>query len=292
MTVNALALGQRPGLFTRVEALQAGLTDDDLKSSEYRRVIHGVYRTEKTPLTHELRCRAVAMKLPPGAVITGKSAATLHGVALARPQDPVEVLVKGCKRLHGIRCWAVRHYEFESAPWSGVRLAVLERAALDILMRNSLHQAVGLCDMLLHARVIDKETIGKYMEGRHDYGIRRARRAFEFLDHRAESLPESVLRVMFVMAGLKPVPQLEIPGENGTMLRADLGFDDARVLVEYDGAWHAEPEQFRRDQRRLRWLRASGWHVIVVTAEDLAKAPQRIVDEVQAVVQRRTPNFA
>ncbi|MEV6230278.1 DUF559 domain-containing protein [Saccharopolyspora shandongensis] len=291
MAINVLAVGQCPGLFTRVEALQAGLTDHDLRNPEYCRVIHGVYRTSETILTHELRCRAVAMKLPPGAVITGKSAATLHGVPLARPQDPVEVLVKGCKRLHGIRCWAVRHYEFESIEWSGVRLATLERAALDILMRNSLPQAVGLCDMLLHAGVIDKDTIGRYLEGRHDYGIRRARRAFEFLDHRAESPPESVLRVMFVMAGLNPVPQLEIPGENGSLLRADLGFDEARVLVEYDGAWHADPEQFRRDQQRLRWLRANGWHVIVVTAEDLAKAPQRIVDAVQAAVRRR-PDFA
>ncbi|MBB5154783.1 endonuclease domain-containing protein [Saccharopolyspora phatthalungensis] len=225
-------------------------------------------------------------------MITGKSAATLHGVPVARPQDPVEVLIKGCKRLHGIRSWAVRHYGFESTPWFGIRLATLERTALDLLMRNGLHQAVGLCDALLHAGLIDEETIGKYMVGRHDHGIRRARRAFGFLDRRAESIPESVLRVMLVLAGLNPVPQLKIPGETGSMLRGDLGFEEAKVLVEYDGAWHADPEQFYRDQQRLRWLRANGWHVIVVTAEDLAKAPRRIVEEVKAAVSSRKPKFA
>lgn len=231
------------------------------------------------------------MKLPPEAVITGKSAATLHGVPIARPQDPVEVLIKGCKRLHGVRSWDVRNYGFESAPWFGVRLATLERTALDLLIRNSLYQAVGLCDALLHARVIDKETIGRYLEGRHDHGINRARRAFELLDHRAESIPESVLRVMFVLAGLKPVPQLEIPGETGAMLRADLGFEEAKVLVEYDGAWHADAAQFQRDQRRLRWLRSNGWHVIVVTAQDLAESPNRIVEEVEAAVLGRALKF-
>lgn len=287
MAINTLAIGETQGLFTRAEALQAGLTDRDLRKGRFHRVVHGVYRTADTPLTHELRCRAVAMMLPPDAVITGRSAATLHGVPLARPQDPVEVLVKGCKRLHGIKTWDVRRYPFEYLPWAGVQLATLERTALDLLARNSLHQGVALCDALLHSGLISKETVGRFLAGRHDDGIVLARKGFELLDGRAESIPESVLRVMFVLAGLKPTPQLAIPGDCGVTLRADLGFEQAKVVVEYEGAWHADPEQFQRDQRRRNWLRVNGWHVIVVTAGDLANDADRVVKDVLTAVRAR-----
>lgn len=290
MAINMTAIGRTRGLFTRAEAIEAGLTDKDLRKGPFRRVLHGVYRTADTPLTHELRCKAAAMMLPPEAVITGRSAATLHGVALARPHDPVEVLVKGCKRLHGVRTWDVRRYPFECFPWAGVRLATLERTAFDLLARNSLHQGIALCDALLHSGLITEGAVGRFLGGRRDDGIVLARKGFELLDGRAESIPESVLRVMFVLAGLDPVPQLPILGPGGTELRADLGFEEARVVVEYEGAWHADPVQFQRDQRRRRWLRDSGWHVIVVTADDLANAADRIIQQVAAVVRAREPS--
>jgi very-short-patch-repair endonuclease len=287
MALNTAALGSTGGLFTRAEALAAGLTDRDLRSPEYQRVVHGVYRTSSTPLTHELRCRAVAMKLPPHAVITGRSAATLHGVSLARPHDPVEVIVEGGKRFHGVRNWNVHCHASETRPWCGVRLATPERTAVDLLTRNSLQQGVALCDAMLHAGLVDKDALGRVLRDRHDDGIVRARKAFELLDGRAESIPESVLRVLMVLEGLRPVPQLEVPTDFGGVFRVDLGFERAKVAVEYEGAWHADPEQFRRDERRREWLRAKGWLVIVVTADDLATDPRNVIAEIREAVRAR-----
>ncbi len=278
------------GLFTRAEALSAGLDDNDLRSPEYRRVIQGVYSLAEKPSTHVRRCSAAALRLPEHAVITGRSAATLYGVELARPSESVEVIVDGCKRVYGVRSWDVRNSPSESLRWSRIRVATLERTALDLLARNGLHQGVAYCDALLHAGLLSPGDIGAFLQGRHDDGIVRARQGVELLDGRAESVPESVLRVALVLAGLRPRPQLEIPGEFGVPLRADLGFEREKVVVEYDGAWHGDPERFRRDRHRLAWLRAHGWHVIVVTSERLGDLAG-VVDEVCAAVTRRAHDF-
>ncbi|MDI2030016.1 DUF559 domain-containing protein [Saccharopolyspora sp. TS4A08] len=286
---NKVALGGTRGLFTRKEALQQGFSDKDLRNGPYRRIFHGVYLLESVPLTHELLCRGAAMVLPPDAVITGRSAASLHGIDLARPTDPVEVLTRNHKRVQGLRVWDTRRHHWEHFPWGGVRLATLVRAAFDLLTKNPLTQGVACVDALLHSGMLSKDALGRFMNGRHDNGIRRARHGFELLDERAESVPESVLRVKFALRGLRPVPQLEIPGEFGQQLRGDLGFPEAKVVVEYEGRWHADPEQFRRDERRRAWLRANGWLVIVVTAEDLATSADQLVETVARAVRERTP---
>ncbi|MFC7341744.1 hypothetical protein [Saccharopolyspora griseoalba] len=287
-TINAFARNRTSGLFTRREVLQAGFTDSDLRKAPCHRVIQGVYRTHRTALTHELRCRAAALVLPEGAVITGRSAATLRGVPLALSTDPVEVLTSGCKRTHGIRAWGLRRRPFEYAPWSGIQLATPERTALDLLARHPLERGVAYVDALLHAGVITEEGLGRFLAGRHDDGIVQARRAFQLLDGRAESIPESVLRVRLVREGLKPVPQLEIPGEHGTPLRGDLGFEEAKVLAEYEGAWHADAVQFERDERRRRWLRANGWLVFVVTSAVLADPSATAVHDIADAVRTRS----
>ncbi|WP_406692588.1 DUF559 domain-containing protein [Saccharopolyspora sp. ID03-671] len=284
---NKIAIGRTRGLFTRTEALQQGFTDKQLQKGPFRRIFHGVYAHESVPVTHELRCLGAAMVLPSSAVITGRSAATLHGIELASTYDPVEVLAKNLKRAHGLRVWDTRRHHSEYLPWGGVQMATLVRTALDLLTKNPLQQGVACVDALLHSGMLSREALGRFMDGRHDDGIIRARRGFELLDGRAESLPESVLRVKFRLRGLHPVPQLEIPGEFGATLRGDLGFPDAKVIVEYEGRWHADPDQFRRDERRRRWLRSNGWLIIVVTAEDLATAPDHLVDTVVRAVRER-----
>ncbi|MDR7301087.1 endonuclease domain-containing protein [Haloactinomyces albus] len=273
------------GLFTRHAALAEGWTDADLrKNPDVYRVVHGVYALSEVPLTHRLKCRAVSMRLPEEAIITGRSAATLYGVELAAAHDRVEALVserKYMNRRFGTRCWSVRAWDSEHGEWHGIRLATVERAAFDLLARNPLNAGVANVDALLHHGLTTAASLGKFLSGRHDHGIVKARRGFELLDGRAESLPESSLRLVLILGGLHPEPQVEIHDHLGFVARVDLGFRREKVAVEYDGAWHGEPEQFRRDQERLARLHANGWQVIVITADRLRSAPQEIVDQVR-----------
>ena len=82
------------GVFRGSEAVAAGvLTADQLRGSQFRRLYRDVYLPAAMPVTHPVCCEGIALALPTDAVITGRSAATLRGVPLARATDPVEIVV-------------------------------------------------------------------------------------------------------------------------------------------------------------------------------------------------------
>jgi very-short-patch-repair endonuclease len=64
--------------------------------------------------------------------------------------------------------------------------------------------------------------------------------------------------------------------------RADLGYRDKRVLVEYDGAWHWA--QRAADERRRQAMRDLGWTVIVVTSDDYYKTPAELVARIRSKI--------
>ncbi|MEV0085972.1 DUF559 domain-containing protein [Saccharopolyspora sp. NPDC050642] len=288
-------LGNEHKLFLRSEALTAGLTDTHLRSSAFCRVLHGVYTTSGTPLTHELKCLAAAMRLPAKAMLTGLSSATLRGVALADFSTPVDVIVPreyGMHRRQGLRCSAVRTYDFEHEVWHGIRLAGIERTAFDLLKRRSMSLSIAHCDALLHRGLITREGIAKFLSGRRDNGVVLARHRLPYLDGRAESIPESVLRVELNLRGLDPTPQLEVFAEGRFIARVDLAFPVERVAVEYDGHWHADPEQFRRDEARRLRLNESGWIVIVVTNKHMQTSIDHVVSSIhEALTHQRNGSF-
>ncbi|MDI2028435.1 DUF559 domain-containing protein [Saccharopolyspora sp. TS4A08] len=276
-------------VFRRCEAIAAELKDRHLKYW-FLRVMQGVYTTKDTPLTHELKCAAVAKTLPEGSVITGLSAATLRGVPLADFSTPVEVIVPAnalMMRRKGVSCSSVRIGEAEHSPWRGVGVAGFARIALDLLRQRSISRAVAQVDALLHAGVIGVDAIVAFLAGRHDAGIRRAWLHVPYLDERAESLPESVLRVEFNLSGLHPEPQVEVYDGNRFVARLDLAFEEVKVAVEYNGGLHAEPERAARDLERYRRLHALGWLVFVVTNEDLRGDLGKVIAEVAAAVRWR-----
>ena len=49
----------------------------------------------------------------------------------------------------------------------------------------------------------------------------------------------------------------------------DLAWPEARLIVEYEGAYHFEGMQISRDDERYRRLVAAGWRVIRLSAADL-----------------------
>jgi hypothetical protein len=81
-------------VFRGSDAVRVGvLSRGQLRGPAVRRLFQGVYSLAGVTQTHALYCMGAGLALPPSAVVTGRSAATLRGVALARTEDPVEVLV-------------------------------------------------------------------------------------------------------------------------------------------------------------------------------------------------------
>jgi very-short-patch-repair endonuclease len=118
-------------------------------------------------------------------------------------------------------------------------------------------------------------------------GIARARQAIELFDPGSQSPKESWLRVVLIQAGLRR-PQTQIPVLNGSgdvVAYLDLGWEDVKVAVEYDGEQHRhDRRQYTWDIRRLEMLERLGWIVIRVVAGD---RPAAVVERVRAALARR-----
>jgi very-short-patch-repair endonuclease len=278
-------------VFRGSEAVATGvLTADQLRGLQFRRLFRDAYLPAGIPMTHAMRCAGAALVLPPAAVITGRSAATLRGLPLARTTDPVEIVVPLNTRIARRAGLDVRRSDLaagEVEPWSGIGLATPLRTSLDLLLDRTLPDAVADLDAVLRAGFVDIHAIQRMVAARSDRGIVAARQAVELADPRAESRPESRLRVYLELDDLHPVPQYLVSDWQGVIARVDFGFPEQQLAVEYDGAWHGEWRQISADRERLNRLQAAGWEVLFVTAEQL-RNPTAVVAAVRAALTARS----
>ncbi|MGH3978831.1 MAG: endonuclease domain-containing protein [Pseudonocardiaceae bacterium] len=285
-------LGPPGPVFRGTDAVLAGaLTRSQLRGPKVQRLFQGIYALASEPMTHELRCAGAALALPPATVITGRSAAGLWGVQLARAQDPVEVLAPDTTRIARRAGMDVRRtlvHPDESTPWSEAAVATPPRMALDLLLDRPLPDAVADLDAVLRDGLVALPDVAAMVERRSDKGIVLARRAVQLADPRAESRPESQVRVWLVLDGLHPEPQYWIEDSRGRLACADLAFPERKVAVEYDGSWRdGQLWALNRDRDRLNRVQAAGWEVVFVTAQ-LLHDPARMVRTVRAALDRRS----
>jgi hypothetical protein len=278
-------------VFRGSEAVATRLvTPGRLRGPSFTRLFRDVYVDSTTAVTHELRCRGATLVLPADAVITGRSAATVRGAALASADEPVEIIAPLGRRVARREGFDLRRNEIdrdESVSWQGGRLATPLRMALDLALDRPVPVAVADLDVVLRRGLVDLTRLSTLVSSRSDRGIRDARRAVSLVDPRAESRPESQVRVHLVVAGLHPVPQYWIEDADGPIARTDLGFPEYQVAVEYDGQWRdGQLWALNRDRERLNRVHAAGWDVVFVTAPLLA-TPRKMVATVCAALDAR-----
>lgn len=277
-----------PVVFRGSDAVACGaLTRGQLRSRAVRRLCQDVYTVSNRKVTHELRCRAMALALPEGAVITGRSAATVRGVPLCWPEDDVQVVAPMEMRLGHrqglrIRRTTLEHRDWE--PWAGGAIATPKRMVLDLLLARPLPDAVADLDAVLRARKVDRAAVERLVADRSDKGIVLARRAVELADPRAMSLPESKMRVHLVLNGLDPVPQYCIVDGGVVIAQVDLALPAYKLVIEYDGDWRdGESWALNRDRERLNRVHAAGWDVVFVTAPLLGDQKRMVRTVRQAI---------
>ena len=263
-----------PGVFVGSHAIAEGfLTRNQLRTRSYHRLAQNVYADPALPLDHRLRCRGVALLLPPDALIGGHSAAAWYGAAFAGLADPVTVVCPESTRWtgpKGVRVHRTVLGRQDRSTVDDVPVTTALRTAWDVMTLEPLTTAVAALDAMVAAKHLSAgDLVVMADRGVGRWGVSRVRRAVPLVDPRAESPQESRLRVLLVLAGLAPVPQFEVLDGGCFVARVDLAFPDARLAIEYEGAHHFEDGQIPRDDARLERLRAAGWRVIRVSAADL-----------------------
>jgi hypothetical protein len=263
------------GVFLGTHAIAEGaLTPRQLREGPYVRVLRGVYADPSLPRDHLLRCRAAALLMPRAAALGARSAAAVLGAPPPNYIDPVTVVLPAGEQWRGPvgvrvhRAPLPRQDVRESE--DGLRHTGPVRTAWDVASLERTATAVGVLDAMLGAGQLDVGQLQQLArDGVGRWGVRRVRQAFELVDARSESPPESWVRVACALAGLPaPVPQYEVVHEE-RLARVDLAWPDARLIVEYDGDYHFDGLQIVRDDVRLSWLVAAGWRIIRLSAADL-----------------------
>jgi hypothetical protein len=264
----------RRRLFLGSTAVRDGLlTERRLRSKRVRRVLRDVYADALLTVDHGVRIAAADLVLPDLVAIAGRSAAWLHGVRLAGPNDAVEVVAEKTVRRHprsgvDVHTGGLPSTDVEQV--GSLRVTTPARTCVDLARWYDEDAAITFLDAILSARLVTVADLDRQLAGSAGRGLVRAERLLSLADGRSESPRESVLRLRVIRAGLPPPePQIEV-WHNGTLVaRVDLGWREARTALEYDGAWHGAPGQLAGDRRRLNALVAAGWTVIHVTAADL-----------------------
>jgi hypothetical protein len=267
------------------------VTQGRLTEHELRRWHRTIFRDVYVPSRHEItlrdRIEGAWLWSRRRAVIAGVAASALHGAAWVDGDVPVELIWNATRPPRGVIARDETVADDEVTQVGGVPATTLARTAYDLGRHLLLGQAVARLDALMHATPFSIEDV-LLLAKRHGGArrLRRLRAALPLVDGGAASPKETWLRLLLIDAGL-PLPATQIPVLDGTWPVAwvDMGWEEYKVAVEYDGDHHRTDRRvYRKDQRRLRKLEALGWIVIRVIAGD---GPDDILKRVRAALLAR-----
>lgn len=270
--------------FTLTQAREGGVTANRVsclvRAGVLRRLLKGVYVAAPVPDSLDLRIAALRLVVPVDGVIVDRTAGWLHGADVLAPGShqtvpQVSVYLDRHRRLRNdVAQSGHRGLRVEDIlETGGLRVTTPIRTAWDLGRLLQRDQAFSGMDGMLHLRIFTKdEFLAGIQRFRGMRGVVQLRQLAPLTDHRAESPPESILRLRWLETQLpSPEPQLWVVTEFGELLgRLDLANAEHRIYAEYDGAaWHRSDQDRAHDAVRRYRIDDDGWHGEVFVDSDL-----------------------
>jgi len=270
--------------FTGAQALALGVSRQTLRTmldrGLLRRMLQGVYVAAQARDDMDLRARALALVVPDGAVVTDRSAAWLHGVALlprssgVRP-PPVNVFHTSDTRMRrpGVAAGRRGLLPSDITVVQGIRVTTALRTALDLGRLLWKYDALAAIDAFLRIGVPHELIVAEVGRFKGYRGVRQLRALVPLGDGRAESPGESALRLNWYEAGL-PRPDLQtwVYDDRGVgIYRLDITLPELLWAAEYDGEEnHTSDEDQEHDADRRSWCeRERHWMFDIFTKIDI-----------------------
>ncbi len=270
--------------FTTQQAVALGVSRHTfgllVRAGLVRRLLQGVYAAAQAPNDTLLRARALALVLPPTAVVVDRTAAWLHGVDIL-PRSAV-VKIPPLEAVH-VDDTRIRRPEVSGRRRGliptditvvhGVPVTTALRTALDLGRLLWRCDALAAIDGFLRIGVPHELLIAEIGRFRGFRGVRQLRHLAPLGDALSESPGESALRLFWYDAGLpRPVLQLWIHDDDGVAIfRLDLADPDVRFAGEYDGEeFHTSPADRAYDLERREWMAVNrSWVIESFTKDDV-----------------------
>lgn len=279
-----------PPVYTLAAADVAELTRTE-RAADGVRVFRGVYVSRSVELTHPLTVRAALDVLPDGALASHRTAAALLGAPVGSG-GPLDFTVRPGvyrARRQGLRIHVRSLRGVDELLLDGLPMTSGAQTWLDLAAVLPADELVAVGDALWRLGHLDPASLAERLSrAAGARGIVRARACAPLLTPLAGSRPESLVRYWITAAGLPaPRPQVPIHDRWGReVAHADLGYEEWKVAMEYEGRQHAEATQFARDVDRYSLMGADGWLLLRFADRHLAR-PDVVVDRTRRALLSR-----
>lgn len=256
----------------------------------------GVVLHASDSLNLAARAEAALLAVAPPAVLSGATSLALHGISAAEGAD-IHVTVPYERRVKSKLGLVVHQGIYAPADvveLEGLAVFSVDRALADFLCDGDKRTAFAALDQAMrglppsHCQKLRENVRDRVVDRRDKRGIHRALMLLDLATGRAESPPESILRLIVVEAGF-PVPdaQYEITTIDGHRLYVlDMAWAARRIALEYDG-FVAHEERRGNDEERDRRMAGRGWITIRVAAADL-RDPSRLLAQLGEAFRLRS----
>jgi very-short-patch-repair endonuclease len=240
------------------------------------------------------RIRAVHVELRSPVWFSHTSAALLHGCDLVTASDQVHLVQRSRPHTHG-DARVVRHHgevqEVDRSEIAGIPVTGLARTVVDCAGLLPREDGLVVADSALRLGA-DRARVEELLAERAGRrGVARARDVLALADGRAESPGETLTRWHLHRHGVER-PELQVPVVTPLgAFRADLGWPEARLLLEFDGyvkysggGARAAADTVFAEKRRQDALEEAGWRVLRATWPDL-RAPATLARRVRTALE-------
>jgi hypothetical protein len=276
--------------FTRATAIAAGVAKD-LRTSAYRRLLHGIYISATVEATPLVVAEAALLPFGEQAWASHATAARAHGLPIpALPGEHVTVVDPKKRHSRGdVTCHVTKKGEIQTV--GGVRLSSVSQTFVDLAGQVSLVDLIVIGDHLIRKDLVKLEDLRTFCAEASGPGVALARTAVGYVRPGVDSPMETRLRMLIVLAGL-PEPEVnQLVGNERERRKYDLSYRRSKTILEYDGRHHIErEEQWEADLERREAIDDDEWRILVFVAKDIFKSPGRTLGRIhRALLLRGEP---
>lgn len=296
--IATLASSQH-GLVARRQLRAAGVSDDQIRrridTGHLKRHVQGVFSIAGSPTTWQSELMAATLYGGPGAAVSHRAAAILHG--LLRGNEIIEICTPRRRNARMIPTEWIVHTSIvfpvaDLTTVAAIPCTTVERTLVDLGAVQPKRRVAHATDAALRLGKTDIALLTFVHARRRGRGRRGAGVLAEVLDDLnatgiTESPYERDFLTLLVDADL-PLPRLqyEIRDRGYLVGRVDFAWPERRVIVEIDGhEFHASRDQRLRDADRQNQLMALGYDVYRFTTDQIAVAKFDVVRTMAGVLR-------
>jgi len=239
---------------------------------------------------HLLQTAAALATLGP-AVASHESAANIHYIKLlAKPRVVTLTRPPGGNRSARPRV-RLHHAQLPAEHVTivyGMRVTTVARTVIDLARTLEFRAGVVTADSALRSKLVTKAELESVLaDSPRRNGSRRVAEVIAFADGRAESVLESIARVVFRDCGLPP-PDLQVwVGGPEAVGRVDFLWRQYRTVAEVDGLMkYGDPTRAVFQLDRDRRLRDAGYEVVHFTWQDITENPPYVGATIRSAFRR------